>query len=175
MKASETRMKRGSDHSSSCFTWTDEHSLPSSQQFMQFGGLMVAGGLFLTVSFFVGLPLIIISPSKFAVSFTVGCLLTMGAFAALRGWKQQLDHLLSPERRYFTLTYLGSMIATLYSSLIMHSYIFSILCSVIQILSLAYYVASYFPGGTAGMQFFGSILKKGCVGCFESVKGMIVK
>lgn len=175
-KFSESFGQMSAAASSSARNLSDSaQSLPSSQQLMQFGGLLLAGSVFLLVSFFVGLPFIILSPSKFAISFTVGCLLVMGAFAALRGWKQQFDHLISPERRYFTFTYVGSMVATLYSSLILHSYIFSILCSVIQVLSLVYYVASYFPGGAAGMQFFGSLARKGCLSCFEGIKGLVLK
>ena len=39
------------------------------------------------------LPVIILSPSKFALCFTTGCMLTMAGFAQLRGWRQQLGHM----------------------------------------------------------------------------------
>lgn len=56
----------------------------------------------LLLAFIVFLPVIILSPSKFALSFTAGCLLIMAGFAQLRGWKQQLSHMFSAERLPFS-------------------------------------------------------------------------
>ena len=77
--------------------------------------------------------------------------------------------------------YLTTMFGTLYAALIMHSYVMSVVCCVLQVrlvhlsisscdchchvsqcrlaclvlqlVALLYYVASYFPGGTQGVKF----------------------
>lgn len=69
---------------------------------MYFFSFLAAGGVFLLLSFTIFLPVIILSPSKFALSFTLGCLLVMAAFSALRGWKQYVAHMMSAERMPFS-------------------------------------------------------------------------
>ncbi|XP_061946102.1 uncharacterized protein LOC133669810 [Populus nigra] len=62
------------------------------------------------------------------------------------------------ERLPFTLGFIGSMVGTLYVSMVWHSYVLSVLFSVIQVLALVYYAISYFPGGSAGLKFLSSSL-----------------
>jgi hypothetical protein len=67
-------------------------------------------------------------------------------------------HMASKERLPYTAGYIGSLIATLYSSLILQSYVFSLLSCVAQLATLAIYVASFFPGGASGAQYvFGTV------------------
>ena len=58
--------------------------------------------MFLVLSFMMFLPVIMIVPTKFALSFTLGSLCVMAAFGALRGWKAQMNHMFSMERLLFT-------------------------------------------------------------------------
>lgn len=58
--------------------------------------------MFLVLSFMMFLPVIMIVPAKFALSFTLGSLCVMAAFGALRGWKAQMSHMFSMERLPFT-------------------------------------------------------------------------
>lgn len=46
--------------------------IPSATQFTYFACLLGGGLVFLSLSFFVFLPIIIIAPSKFALTFTLG-------------------------------------------------------------------------------------------------------
>ncbi|KAK3832010.1 MAG: ER-to-golgi vesicle protein transport Sft2 [Linnemannia gamsii] len=108
--------------------------------------ICVAGGLAcFMIAFFVGLPLLIVKPSKFATSFTLGSILLMASFALLRGPAAHLKALISKERLPFTGTYLGSMIFVLYSSLILGNYFLTIIGIVIEVLALLYYFTSYSP------------------------------
>lgn len=77
-------------------------SIPSSQQLAYMFAFLAAGGVFLTLAFMIFLPMIVFTPSKFALSFTLGCLLIMAGFSQLRGWRQQLAHMFSQERLMFT-------------------------------------------------------------------------
>lgn len=69
---------------------------------MYFFCFMGAGIFFLILAFTIALPTIILSPSKFALSFTLGCTSMMMAFASLKGWQQQLQHMFSRERMPFS-------------------------------------------------------------------------
>lgn len=87
----------------------------------------------LLLAFSVALPIIVISPSKFAFSFTLGSILIMAAFTALKGWKEQFKHMVTRERIPFSAGYVGSMFGTLYAALAMKSYLFSLLFSGMQV------------------------------------------
>lgn len=76
--------------------------MPNTQQFAYFFAFIGAGLVFMILAFSVFLPVIVIAPSKFALSFTIGSLLVMAGFAALRGLKQQASHMLSASRLPFT-------------------------------------------------------------------------
>lgn len=101
------------------------------------------------------LPMIIISPSKFAIPFTFGSLLAIISSAFLKGFKAHLFHVFSQERWVFSSMYIGSLLLTLYFSLGRESnYIMTVLCSIIQLIALIWYLGSYAPGGTAALSFF---------------------
>lgn len=54
---------------------------------------------------------------------------------SLQGPKNQLHHMLSAERLPFTCIFLASMGATIYVSMVMHSYLLSVVFSGIQVSS----------------------------------------
>ena len=72
----------------------------------------------------------------------------MGAFAVLRGPRQQLSHLLERERITLSAAYFGSMMVTLWASMIAHSYVLTILASAAQVCALVSYTFSYVNPGT---------------------------
>ncbi|KAI1317267.1 protein transport protein sft2 [Mortierella claussenii] len=120
--------------------------------------LCVAGGIAcFMIAFFVGLPMFVISPSKFATSFTFGSILMMLSFALLRGPMAHLRALTSRERLPFTGAYLGSMIFTLYASLGANSFLLTIIGTVVQILALVYYFTSYSPFSGRSLRFGSSM------------------
>ncbi|KAE9598564.1 hypothetical protein Lal_00021014 [Lupinus albus] len=141
-------------------------TVPSGKALVYFGLLLASGVFFVFIAFTLFLPVMVIMPQKFAISFTLGCGFIIGSFFALKGPKNQLAHMLSKERLPFTLTFIGSMIGTLYVSMVLHSYILSVLFSVVQVLSLGYYAISYFPGGSAGMKFLTSAFTSSIMRCF---------
>ena len=64
-------------------------SSPPNQ--MYFTVLLSSGAALLALAFLVFLPLIILAPAKFALSFTLGCGCIMAGFAVLQGWQQQVQ------------------------------------------------------------------------------------
>lgn len=141
-------------------------NVPSAKSMMYFGLLLAAGVFFIFIAFTIFLPVMVLSPQKFAICFTIGCAFIIGSFFALKGPRNQLSHMLSKERLPFTLGFIGSMAGTIYVSMVLHSYILSVFFSVLQVLALSYYAISYFPGGSAGMKFLSSTLMSSVLRCF---------
>jgi hypothetical protein len=100
---------------------------------MLFFALTGGGVFFLFMAFFVFLPVVILAPSKFALSFTIGCCLVFSGFAALKGWRRQAAQMLARDRLPFTAGYLGSVALTLYASIFMGSYLLSLVASGLQV------------------------------------------
>ncbi|KAJ2907738.1 protein transport protein sft2 [Coemansia aciculifera] len=121
------------------------------QRWVGFAGCAVLA-LFCYMMAFMALPLMIMSPQKFATAFSLGSLSTISGIALLRGPRAHALHMVSRERLVFTLTYFGSVFFTLFFSAIAHSYLGTLFFVVIQVIALVWYVVSYFPGGAAGLQ-----------------------
>ncbi|KAK9268427.1 hypothetical protein L1049_000177 [Liquidambar formosana] len=141
-------------------------NVPSGKSLMYFGLLLATGVFFIFIAFTMFLPVMVLMPQKFAICFTLGCGFIIGSFFALRGPKNQLAHMSSKERLPLTLGFIGSMVGTIYVSMVLHSYILSVLFSVLQVLALTYYSISYFPGGSAGMKFLTSAITSSILKCF---------
>lgn len=123
-------------------------------RFKGFVATVMLASFFMFMAFFIGLPVIVIRPQKFALCFTLGSLLFMSSFALLRGPTAHIKGMLTLDRLPFTITYLTSMGATLWASLVARSYILAVLASSLQVLALGYYLLSFIPGGTAGFRVF---------------------
>ena len=54
--------------------------------------------------------------------------------------------MVAPERLVLSLAYLGALLGTLYCSLVLHSYVLTILSSVAQAAALMYYQVELLPG-----------------------------
>ncbi|KAJ7548432.1 hypothetical protein O6H91_07G012000 [Diphasiastrum complanatum] len=145
---------------------TAASSLPSRKAITYFGVMLGAGMFFIFIAFLLFLPVIVLMPHKFASCFTIGSLLVIGSFFVLKGPRTQFFHMISKERLPFTAAFIGSMAGTIYASMVMHSYVLSVIFSVIQVLALLYYVVSYFPGGSAGLQFLTAMIKSWVMKCF---------
>lgn len=65
--------------------------------------------MFLALSFFVFLPMILFAPSKFATAFTLGSVLVITAFAMLRGPRTIFNQLVSRDKAIFSFTYVASI------------------------------------------------------------------
>lgn len=83
----------------------------------------------------------------------MGSLLSLAAFAILRGPIAFAQHLISPERRLFTLFYFGSMVGTLVAVFSIQQYFVIVLCALVQFVAIVWYYVSYLPGGIAGMSW----------------------
>ena len=143
-----------------------------TQRLQVFAAALLFGVALMMLAIFVFLPMILFVPSKFALSFTLGSLMFLFAFAILRGPKTFVTNLLSRERLVFSSAYFGSIGAsrrpsctgcaacsrlrvpaalTLFAALGLQSYLMVMISSGIQLTALTYHAVSYVPGGTSGL------------------------
>lgn len=140
----------------------------SKQQWFNFGVLLLLGCLLMSFSL-ASFPLLFLAPQKFATMFTLGSLLILSSFGALKGWSNFVSHLTSKERMPFSAAYFGSMLATCWASLWYRSSILTIVFSVVQVTQLLWFFVSYIPGGSSVLSVVCDTLKKACCGlCFKS-------
>lgn len=123
-------------------------------------GILLAVGIFLVfIAITVFLPVMVLVPQKFAICFTIGCALIIASFFALKGYRTQFAHMTSKEviqpsvsfffseiqnlhaysflfqRLPITLGFIGSMLGTIYVSMVLHSYVLSVFFSILQVLN----------------------------------------
>jgi len=108
------------------------------------------------------LPFLILKLRKFVLLYTMGSMFTIGSFSMLWGPYNHFKHICSYERLPFTLGYFATMTATLYSAIWMKSTPLTLVFATLQIVSLAWYIFSYLPGGTTGLKFFSKLFASFC-------------
>jgi len=123
--------------------------------------ILAAAGAICMIFAFTFLPFVVLSPHKFALLFTMGSALMLASFSFLRGHVAFVKHLSSMERLPFSGSYVISLVGTLYSSLVMGSYLLTLIFSVIQVVALLYFLVSYIPGGVSALTFMGSMMGSG--------------
>ncbi|KAG3115429.1 hypothetical protein PI124_g8006 [Phytophthora idaei] len=137
-------------------------------RFKYFVGMAMLGMLFFGMAS-IFLPLIMIRPSKFALSFTLGSICCMGAFAMLKGPAAYISGLLQPNRLLLTSAYFVTLGCTLYSCLILGNYVFVVLSSVMQLMTLGSFALSAFPGGNSSLKAFGALFLKSARGMIQAL------
>ncbi|KAJ3407349.1 protein transport protein sft2 [Chytriomyces hyalinus] len=118
--------------------------LTSWQRFIGFCATFAMASFCFMVALF-SLPLMVISPPKFVTPFTLGSLLAICSFALIKGPRAYLKDCLSRERIAWTIMYFTSLGLTLYFSLLLHSYLLTIVAVVIQMFTLVRFFGSYAP------------------------------
>lgn len=101
---------------------------------------------------FIFFPLLSLRPKKFTLIWTIGSILFLISFVILNGPSKFFKHAISVERLPFTLSFTGSIIATLLFSLIWKNNILVIIMCIIQVICSVYYTVSYFPYGRQGLR-----------------------
>ena len=105
--------------------------------------------------------MITVRPQKFALSFTCGSLTFMSSFAIMKGPVEHFTSLFQPDRLLFTFIYFGSILLTLYCTFSFggaSGYLLVISTSVAQLIALAWYLISFLPGGSAGLQYLIAVM-----------------
>ena len=133
--------------------------------------LFALGVIFIIISLFM-IPFFFIAPKKLALWFNLGVICIMAAYAIYHGFKTFfLDQFLCAEkpRNFFAIAFTVSMLLTLLMALAWDSFVGTLIFIVIEIILFIYFVASSFPGGTAGVSVcfkaMGRGIKNICTSC----------
>jgi hypothetical protein len=149
----------------------DQFALSRTDRFKWFTLLLAVSLLFFFLSF-VFLSVVIVLPGKFAFAFTCGSLCFMGAFAVAQGPGPWAAEVMRRDRLPFTLAYFGSIMGTLYATLVLRNYVAIVFFAGIQLMALSYYGATYMPGGRTGLRVVQATFSTFCSGCFKGCRGM---
>lgn len=150
------RKNEQSDEAENWYSAAQKDCCPTLTRFQRIVGfcICVCMGLLCFTFAAMYLPVLLLKARKFALLYTMGSLFLMSSFSFLWGPIYHLKHLFSKERLCFTLSYLGSLFATLYFALVQQSTPFTVFCAVIQVIALLWFLISYIPGGHTGLMFF---------------------
>jgi len=125
--------------------WCD-CGLSTKQRVIGFVFCFVLGSIFSMISTMY-VPLIALSPSKFAIPYTIGNLLSIGSTGFLVGPWRQIKSMFEPKRIAASGIYLLSMVGTLVFALYFHWGLPTIACVIVQFCSFFWYASSYIPFG----------------------------
>ncbi|KAI6184615.1 Vesicle transport protein [Aphelenchoides bicaudatus] len=103
------------------------------------------------------LPMLVLNARKFAALNTLGSTFFIISFGFLWGPIAYAQFLFSAQRRYVTICYLSTVMLTLYTSVWLQSTLFTIICAILQGVSLFWYIMTYIPGGERGLRFITSL------------------
>jgi hypothetical protein len=151
---------------------SDQLTLSRSERFKWFIAFLILSLMFF-ISSLLFFPMAILMPGKFAFSFTMGSLSFMGAFALIQGPAIYCRECFRMERLPFTIAYVGSILGTLYSTVIWHSYIGVVIFASCQICTLAWYGSNNIPGGRTGLMVITTTIKTTCMGCFKACRAIV--
>ncbi|KAL1992423.1 hypothetical protein VTN49DRAFT_4455 [Thermomyces lanuginosus] len=100
-------------------------------------------------------PALTLKPRKFAILWSIGSVFFLASWAVLMGPMTYARHLLSGSRLPFTAAYFGSIALTLYFAVGLRSSLLTLPAAVCQLVALIWYLVSYFPMGSTGLQYVG--------------------
>ena len=110
--------------------------------------------LFLSLVF---LPVIIITPAKFSLCFSLGSLLFLTSFLFWYGTKKYFEKIFSKERFWISILFVVSIFIGCGFALGKH-YLISLICSVFQLVNLVLFILTFLPGGKLGINCIKNII-----------------
>ena len=109
--------------------------------------------IFALLAVFIGIPTLVLRPAKFVICMTLCTLSAAGSVIVLQAPSVFCSNLLKGGllNALPVILLLFSMIFTIYATIFVHKYIIVIFAGAGQLLCLAFYLASFIPGGSKGL------------------------
>jgi hypothetical protein len=116
--------------------------------------LILASAGFAALAVLVGLPTLVLKPSKFIICLTLSTLSAVASVVVLKKPSVFLGSLLEGGREAALplLGVLAGVAFTLYTVLTTRKYVYVVFAGGVQVLSILYYLASFVPGGSSGLR-----------------------
>ena len=124
--------------------------------------LLLGATFFAIMAVLVGIPTIVLKPSKFVMCVSLSTLCVIGAIAVMQKPAVFAQSIVKNGivNAAPMVVLISSLIGTVYIVVFRRSYVLTIVALVIQTLSMLWFVASFIPGGSKGLQV---VLKMGYV------------
>lgn len=135
-------------------------ALASPKRLIQFAGMFMVGMFLISLSISF-LPLLPIKPQKFSLLFAMGSMTMLGSVAWLRGFRSFAGIAMQRDKLPWSGAYGIGLLGTFWATLIARSYLMTSLFATLQAIGLAYFMASFIPGGKAVLNFFGRLTSRG--------------
>jgi hypothetical protein len=138
--------------------------------------LLFASITFGALAIVVGLPTLVLRPSKFVICMSLSTLCGAGSVIVLQKPTTFLSSLLNdgPSKSLPVVLLLVSMVVTIYVAVFIHKYVFVVVAGGAQIGCMLFYLASFIPGGSRGLQVLlrmgYAIIKTALTPCFFVAK-----
>ncbi|XP_023023006.1 uncharacterized protein [Leptinotarsa decemlineata] len=154
--------KEETEEGSSWYQESKRECCPSLSRFQRIVlfGLCLGMGLLCFSLSLMYIPVLLFKARKFSLLFTLGSTFFVLSFFFLFGPLAFLKGMFAKERLFLTMTYGGTLVATLYCALHLQSTPFTVLFAIGQIISLLWTVIASIPGGTAGLSFFSKMFSR---------------
>jgi len=120
--------------------------------------IVLLTGLALILLSLMFLPIAWLSPHKFVSLFSLGSLVTLFSFIFIYGTSEYFQILFSKNRALFTILFLFSILLGIYFAFNKTYYIISLVCAVVQMITLVVFTLSFIPGGGMGINFMKNML-----------------
>mmetsp|Transcript_18310 Transcript_18310/g.45866 ORF Transcript_18310/g.45866 Transcript_18310/m.45866 type:complete len:178 (-) Transcript_18310:1321-1854(-) len=129
---------------------SDSLKLSWKQRMMAFGLLAACGIGFLALSMML-LPTLVLTPQKFALSYTFGNIMLLCSSFFLFGLSAQVKSMVHPSRVVATGGYVTALVMTLISALKWRSSLLTLTFLGVQVFCFLWYIVSNLPFGQAGV------------------------
>ena len=125
--------------------------------YLRFGIIFFTGIAIIIISFLF-LPLIIITPKKFTLLFTLGTFVSISSFLFYFGTNKFFDVLFNKDRIWFTVAYLTGFFGCLFfPAFFGKNYILILVFSGLEMISTLFFILTFIPGGYSSIKMFTNI------------------
>ena len=122
--------------------------------YLKFGIVFVTGMAIILMSLFF-LPLILISPKKFALLFALGTFVSISSFIFYYGTSKFLELLFNKDRIWFTIAYLTGFFGCLFfPTFFGKNYFLILVFSGLEMISTLFFILTFLPGGYSSIRMF---------------------
>lgn len=129
---------------------------------------LTIGVIFILLSLFL-LPVVILTPTKFVITFGIGNILILTGFMFYFGGKEFVLLIFNEKRRYITFVFLLSLLIGILLAWRRH-FILSLLFAVFQMVTVIMFTLSFIPGGSGGINFMLLMMQSVYSGLITSIK-----
>ncbi len=122
--------------------------------------IVLSVGIIFLVFSLMSLPFVVIFPQRFLSLFSIGSIITLSSFIFIYGTAKYFSMLFEKSRLHFTIFYIVSLVLGFYFAYIKEYFLYSLICAIIQMITLVIFTLSFIPGGNSGISFILALLMK---------------